>query len=72
MERRRRAREPGRIGTAADETFYLDLFGNSSNSVFGTLTFHRGETRTERWGGAGPVRGLLGGKDLTSRFSVSQ
>jgi len=25
--------------------------------------------QTERRGGAGPVRGLLGGKDLTGRFS---
>jgi hypothetical protein len=24
--------------------------------------------QTERRGGAGPVRGLLGGKDLTGRF----
>jgi hypothetical protein len=27
--------------------------------------------QTERRGGAGPVRGLLGGKDLTGRFSSS-
>jgi hypothetical protein len=27
--------------------------------------------QTERRGDAGPVRGLLGGKDLTSRFSSS-
>ena len=26
--------------------------------------------QTERRGGAGPVRGLLGGKDLTGRFSL--
>jgi hypothetical protein len=26
--------------------------------------------QTERRGGAGPVRGLLGGKDLTGRFFV--
>ena len=26
--------------------------------------------QTERRGGAGPVRGLLGGKDLTGRFLV--
>jgi hypothetical protein len=25
--------------------------------------------QTERRGGAGPVRGLLGGKDLTDRFA---
>jgi hypothetical protein len=28
--------------------------------------------QTERRGGAGPVRGLLGGKDLTGRFSLPQ
>jgi len=27
--------------------------------------------QTERRGGAGPVRGLLGGKDLTGRLSSS-
>jgi hypothetical protein len=27
--------------------------------------------QTERRGGAGPVRGLLGGKDLTGRFSFT-
>jgi hypothetical protein len=27
--------------------------------------------QTERRGGAGPVRGLLGGKDLTGRFVFS-
>ena len=29
---------------------------------------HRSRAQTERRGGAGPVRGLLGGKDLTGRF----
>jgi len=28
--------------------------------------------QTERRGDAGPVRGLLGGKDLTGRFFVTQ
>jgi hypothetical protein len=28
--------------------------------------------QTERRGGAGPVRGLLGGKDLTGRFSLAK
>ena len=28
--------------------------------------------QTERRGGAGPARGLLGGKDLTGRFSSGQ
>jgi hypothetical protein len=27
--------------------------------------------QTERWGGAGPVRGFLVGKDLTGRFIFS-
>ena len=29
---------------------------------------HRSRAQTERRGGAGPVRGLLGGKDLTGRL----
>ena len=28
--------------------------------------------QTERRGGAGPVRGLLGGKDLTGRFTIPE
>src|SRR4051812_40585920 len=31
----------------------------------------RSRARTERRGGAGPVGGLLGGKDLTGRFVLS-
>src|SRR5262245_24974125 len=38
------------------------------------LHYNKGDnasgTQTERRGGAGPVRGLLGGKDLTGRFFV--
>ena len=35
-----------------------------------TMATHPG-AQTERRGGAGPVRGLLGGKDLTGRFCSS-
>ncbi|MND07267.1 hypothetical protein D3C83_291420 [compost metagenome] len=41
----------------------------------GGLRYHEtniaASAQTERQGGAGPVRGLLGGKDLTGRFCFS-
>jgi hypothetical protein len=52
----------------------VDVLGSGPNTTaFGTLKpAHRRDTafaaQTERRGGAGPVRGLLGGKDLTGRF----
>jgi hypothetical protein len=36
--------------------------------VRGTMEKHRAGAQTERRGGAGPVGGLLGGKDPTGRF----
>ena len=35
------------------------------------LALHRAKQQTERRGGAGPVRGLLGGKDPTGRLFVA-
>jgi hypothetical protein len=42
------------------------LFVNVVCPIMGPATFSGAQT--ERRGGAGPVRGLLGGKDLTGRF----
>jgi hypothetical protein len=46
------------------------LLAKKKRSAYHARVTHPG-AQTERRGGAGPVRGLLGGKDLTGRFSLT-
>src|SRR5262245_39698803 len=61
------------LGVRAERRYCSQRWNDMGSSPFPGWSViewerHRGRAQTERRGGAGPVRGLLGGKDLTGRL----